>query len=145
MSITAAAMICLSLNVYYEARNQPVEGQIAVAQVTMNRVLSSEFPDDVCSVVWQPSQFSWTHDGKSDTPANAASWRQAKAIAQLVSTQDIRDETMGATFYHADYVNPFWASSFNQTTVIGAHVFYTEHYAPVTSLRPQQRPERITQ
>lgn len=142
MSVTAAALACLSLNVYYEARNQPVEGQIAVAQVTMNRVLSSEFPNDVCSVVWQPSQFSWTHDGKSDKPSDATAWKQAKAIAQLVSTQDIRDETVGATFYHADYVNPFWASSFNQTAVIATHVFYTEHSAPVTSLRPKSRLER---
>tara|TARA_R110001606_G_scaffold362240_1_gene516008 strand:- start:789 stop:1211 length:423 start_codon:yes stop_codon:yes gene_type:complete len=140
MSITAAALVCLSLNVYHEARDQPLEGQIAVAQVTMSRVASDVFPDDVCGVVWQPSQFSWTHDGKSDKPKEKKAWETAKAIAQIVSTNDIKDETTGATDYHADYVAPYWAKGYYHTVTIGTHIFYTRHQSPTTSIRPKARP-----
>jgi len=60
MILTAAAATCLALNVYFEARNQDTDGQILVAEVTMNRVADDRFPDEVCAVVWQNKAFSWT-------------------------------------------------------------------------------------
>ena len=87
-------LICLAENIYWEARNQSLEGKLAVAHVTINRVESKKFPNDVCSVVKQtkyyPSgkidlhscQFSWYCDGKSDNPKNLESWRDAKKIAE---------------------------------------------------------------
>ena len=65
--LTVAAA-CLSLNIYFEARNQSIKGMALVAEVTINRVRHPDWPSRVCEVVWQNKQFSWTHDGKSDEP-----------------------------------------------------------------------------
>ena len=76
------AVLCLALNVYFEARSEPINAQFAVAEVTMNRVNSDAYPDTVCEVVWQRKQFSWTHDGKSDNPKDGHAWRVALAVAK---------------------------------------------------------------
>lgn len=122
---------CLALNIYFEARNQSVRGQRAVARVTLNRVDADNYPDTICEVVWQPRQFSWTHDGLSDTPGGNALENEAWALAQDVAISSLEnhyvglyDPTYGATHYHANYVNPRWANSFAQLTSIGEHVFY---------------------
>ena len=75
------ALICLSLNVYWEARNQPVAGQLAVAQVTMNRVHDRRFPNNVCEVVYDHKQFTWYCDGKSDIPKEEKAWQTAMLVA----------------------------------------------------------------
>jgi spore germination cell wall hydrolase CwlJ-like protein len=62
------AAMCLALNMFFEARNESLIGQVMVAEVTLNRVANARFPDTVCEVVWQDRQFSWTHDGKTDNP-----------------------------------------------------------------------------
>ena len=94
----AEALVCLALNVYHEARDQPFIGQVAVAQVVMNRVHDDRYPDDVCEVVmqgptysWKPDfpvrhrcQFSWYCDGKSDKTPDQTAWEQALVIAQGV-------------------------------------------------------------
>ena len=82
--IIEIALACLSLNVYFEARNQPVAGQVAVAQVTMNRVADPRYPDTVCEVVYDHKQFSWYWDGKSDRPVEEEAWEQAQLIASAV-------------------------------------------------------------
>ena len=78
------AVMCMAMNVFFEARNQPIAGQVAVAQITMNRVASPKYPDTVCGVVNQYKQFSWYWDGKSDVPQNAAAWDQAQIVAREI-------------------------------------------------------------
>ena len=73
---------CLAIAMYYEARNQPIDGQLAVAQVIMNRVESPRYPDTVCEVVWQPKQFSFTHDGLPERPKHH-SWGGHTATSRL--------------------------------------------------------------
>ena len=141
--ILETAFICLALNTYHEAKNQSKVGQIATAQVVMNRVEDNRFPNTVCEVVKQgptrPSwedpnkeypirhrcQFSWYCDGKSDVPKNEKAWRKAQDVAFLVLYDKIKvDVTEGATHYHATYVKPAWAKTKKRTTQIEKHIFY---------------------
>ena len=138
--------MCLAENVYHEARNQPLAGQLAVIAVTMNRVVDSRYPNTVCGVVKQgPSRpswkgtgemipvrnkckFSWYCDGKSDVIHDA---NKDYFGELLLLTNDIIDGTMtviditeGATHYHADYVMPSWAKTKTKTIEIEDHIFY---------------------
>jgi spore germination cell wall hydrolase CwlJ-like protein len=117
---------CLALNVYHEARGESEEGQIAVANVTMNRVEHSYFPDDVCSVVWDDNQFSWTHDGRSDKAENEEAYELAKKIAFHTYFYRDVDNTNGALFYHTLSVDPSWNDheSLSVSVELGEHVFY---------------------
>ena len=117
---------CMARNIYHEARGESYEGQIAVAHVTMNRVEHPYFPDSVCGVVYQNKQFSWTFMVKVQTPIEGRSWEDAKVIARDVMIGNTVDPTTGATFYHANYVNPNWANDNNWqlSKVIGLHLFY---------------------
>ena len=137
------AFICLALNTYHEAKNQSLVGQIATAQVVMNRVEDNRFPNTICEVVKQgptrPSwedpekeypikhrcQFSWYCDGKDDTPKNEKAWRKAQDVAFIVYYNKIQlDVTEGATHYHATYVRPAWAKTKKRTPRIEKHIFY---------------------
>ena len=134
----AESLVCLALNVYFEARNQSTIGQIAVAQVTMNRVHDPRFPNTVCEVVkqgntysWKPElpiknqcQFSWWCDGKSDTPKDEDAFQKAMLIATGVYRQNLDDFVDGATHYHAVYVMPNWSASKQYIVRIDEHVFY---------------------
>jgi len=117
---------CLAQNMYFESRGESQVGQEFVAWVTLNRVMDLDFPNDICSVVWQDSQFSWTHDGKSDTPTDPAAWAQAQAIAEetLRAYGVDRDPTEGATYFHADWATPGWARGFERIVQIDGHIFY---------------------
>ena len=121
---------CLALNIYHEARSEPESGQIAVAQVTMNRVASKDFPDSICKVITQGGQrlhrcqFSWWCDGKSDLPTELKAWQRSMKVAKDVLARKKADPTGGALFYHAHYVEPRWASVFERTAEIGQHLFY---------------------
>lgn len=117
-------MKCLTMNIYFEARNQSNEGQRAVGHVTLNRVLSPRFPSSICKVVYQKHQFSWYSDGKPDVVNNTKSWKQAMMNASHVIKNHHRDNTGGALFYHAHYVSPKWAKSFKILAVIEQHIFY---------------------
>lgn len=119
-------LICLSKNVYFEARNQSIAGKMAVIFVTLNRVKSNKFPNTVCDVVWQRKQFSWTHDGKSDVPYEHDEFNEIKALAYYIlkSPGAYVDITNGSLFYHASYVKPIWISQMTQTVVIDDHIFY---------------------
>jgi hypothetical protein len=83
---------CLALNIYFESRGESQVGQEFIGWVTLNRVLNTEFPNDICAVVWQDGQFSWTKDGKSDKPAEPAAWATAQTIADqlLLSARKLR-------------------------------------------------------
>ena len=123
-------LMCLSAAIFFEARDQPIQGQLAVANVVMNRVESPRWPDEICAVVFQPSQFSFTHDGKSDNYLKYTSNvgdRQAIAIAEEIAISVIKGDRLGltSTHYHATYVKPYWLKQYHQDGRIGDHVFYT--------------------
>lgn len=121
-------MRCLALNIYHEARGEEAEGQMAVAHTTLNRVQSSRFPNTICGVVWQHRQFSWTQDGRSDTPRDAEAWRQSVYVAYLSARWHSMGEDFshGALFYHEQSVNPRWNRSMHEVLQIGAHRFFVE-------------------
>ena len=137
--ILETALMCMAFNIYHEANNQSMLGQIAVGQVVMNRVEDSRFPDTVCEVVKQAvtykgtdkpvlhkCQFSWYCDGKKDEPNyDSKSWSKALKYAVVVLGGDITlDFTDGATHYHATYVRPAWAKTKTRTTRSDRHIFY---------------------
>src|ERR1700694_3234257 len=127
----AKAEKCLANAVYFEARGENVRGQIAVAQVVMNRVFSGYYPNDVCGVVYQNAhrhlacQFTFACDGIPDVVNDEESWERAKRIAR--ETLDGKlwlADVAKATHYHASYVRPWWARSMKQLSHIGLHHFY---------------------
>lgn len=123
---------CLALNVYFEARGEPVEGQEAVAHVVMNRAADPRFPSNICEVVQQGGkeridcQFSWWCDHLDDRPTHMADWRLAQDIARRVYSGETPDPTGGAMWYHATYVKAYWRGGFKKGPVIGRHIFYLE-------------------
>ena len=117
---------CLIETIYFEARGEPFLGQVGVGVVVMRRVQSDKFPDNICDVVYQKNQFSWTHLIKDQTPRERKAWWIARAIAHDVMNGKSEDNTGGANFYHATYVDPAWnkKSDMIRTTKIGIHIFY---------------------
>lgn len=120
---------CLAKNIYFEGRNQPWVGQVAVAQVTLNRVKSLAFPNTICEVVRQKKrqicQFSWYCDGKSDQPKDIKDYNKATEVAIQVYSRTIPDVTEGSLWYHATYIRrPFWAYSMKEMVKINEHIFY---------------------
>lgn len=128
-----ADLTCLAKNVYYEARGEPLAGQYAVAEVTLNRVASALFPDTVCAVVheqrWDPVRrryvgaFSWTELKPMPVPGGLA-WARATAVASAVYDNREAPLVDGALFYHATYIVPHWAKSKTRVARIGRHLFY---------------------
>ena len=119
----AASIDCLARNVYYEARGESLDGQYAVAEVTMNRKGSLGYPKTVCEVVFQKDAFSWTGMKALQAPAGEA-WQRAVKVAQDVYYGRRLNELQGATHYHATYVRPEWSSERERIARIGRHVFY---------------------
>ena len=126
-----AALTCIALNVYHEARSEPMAGMYAVAHVVLNRVAHGAFPDDACKVVYQgfhrgkhKCQFSWYCDGKSDTPREHRAWALASLVAYDVLMGTVPDVTDGATHYHTTYVKPYWADHYTKTVQHRSHIFY---------------------
>jgi len=121
---------CLATAIYFEARGEPVRGQVAVAQVILNRVRSPLFPETICGVVYQGQnqkgcQFSFACDGKTDIPRNDAQWAQAQDISRQITAGELWLPEVGySTFYHANYVSPYWAGSMSKIDKIGRHIFY---------------------
>ena len=122
---------CLALTVYWEARAESLEGQIAIAHTVLNRARSEAFPDGICGVVTQGDvngrfrcQFHWWCDGLSDEPANAEAWKTAISIARDAMSGHSADPTGGALFFHNGTVSPSWADSRTFLTSIGDHKFY---------------------
>lgn len=121
---------CLAVAIYFEARGEPVNGQAAVGQVILNRVRSPLFPETICGVVYQGQmnpgcQFSFTCDGKTDNPRNDAQWAQAQDIARRIMAGELWLPEVGySTYYHANYVSPYWKGSMSKIDKIGRHIFY---------------------
>lgn len=126
-------LACLAFNVYFEARGEPVAGQYAVAEVTMNRVASGRYPDTICGVVhqkkWDPlrkryvSAFSWTELDERPSREDET-FRRAWEIAETVYYGRHTPTVGGALHYHATYIKPSWARGNKPVARIGKHVFY---------------------
>ena len=116
---------CLAGAVYFEARGEPRGGQLAVAEVVLNRAASGEYPASICEVVKQPAQFSFVRDGLfPPIDQTSAAWRTAVAIAQIADEKLANNLASDVLWYHADYVAPDWGRRLDRVTQIGAHVFY---------------------
>ena len=118
-------MQCLAQAVYFEARGEPLAGQLAVARVVINRTASRQYPSDYCSVVTQRAQFSFVRNGRIPAPdSTSRAWLRAKAIAQIAHQELWESEVGDALFFHATYVQPSWARQKTQLAKIDTHVFY---------------------
>lgn len=123
---------CLAEALYFEARGEPLRGQIAVAEVILNRTDSGRYPRTVCGVIAQGEgrrdacQFSYRCDGRSDAIRDRRAWADVGRVARAMIDGGPRALTGGAMFYHARHVEPRWARAFTRTAAIGAHLFYRE-------------------
>ena len=139
--VDSGELECMSKNIYFEAALESTAGKMAVAQVTMNRVRSTQYPNTVCAVITQGKhyasghpvrdrcQFSWYCDGKDDNvPHKGSMWRESQEVAKYVLLKpDLMDITDGATHYHADYISsPRWANPRRKTVEIDTHIFYNK-------------------
>jgi len=133
---------CMALNIYYETRSSNLADNYAVADVVLNRVEDTRYPNTICEVVKEGQQytdgrmkrnkcqFSWYCDGKSDVPRDRESWKRAQSVAwDIVKWETYRGITEGSTHYHTTYVNPRWNKSRKSWSItrvgrIGAHIFY---------------------
>ena len=125
-------LACLARNIYFEAGNEPFEGKVAVAQVTINRAQTEGFPDDICRVVYQKNiiyqrvicQFSWYCDRESASRViHRPVYNESMDVAIKVLLEGFRLPSLTeALYYHADYVSPGWKRE--RITKIGRHIFY---------------------
>jgi len=114
-----AQIECLAQNVYFEARGEPLKGQIAVSNVVMNRITYG-FAKTPCEVIRQRNQFSWVHHHSKI--ADRDLYERGKQVARTVYYSQVGDITHGALYYHALYVNPHW--KYTRVAAIGHHIFY---------------------
>ncbi len=129
----ASDLQCLAENIYFEARGEPLAGQYAVAEVTVNRTQAQNFPHTICEVVhetrWDATRrrhvadFSWTETDTLSEPDGPA-WKQAMTVAGAVYDDLNEPLVPGALFYHATSVRPGWAKTRKVVATIGNHIFY---------------------
>lgn len=131
VNVSDRELWCLATAIYFEARGESYRGQVAVAQVVMNRTKDHRYPDTICGVVFQNQhrknscQFSFACDGIPEVITEREAWAQAEDIAgQFTKGQLYLTEVGDATHYHATYVRPAWAPRMEKVTQIGLHVFY---------------------
>jgi hypothetical protein len=118
--------MCLAKAVYFEARSESLEGQLAVAQVVLNRAASGVYPPDICGVVTQPAQFSFVHGGQMPAPdTTSPCWHKALAIANIAMKKMASTLSPNVLWYHANYVAPAWGRQHVRVAQIGAHIFYS--------------------
>lgn len=124
--------MCIAQAVYFEARSEPLVGQVAIAEVILNRMVDPRYPDTACEVVFQNQhmrhkcQFSFACDGQSDRPQHTRSWEKALKVVALVQEGERSGIAKRATHYHATYVNPRWSNHLNKLGQVGQHIFYRE-------------------
>ena len=125
-------MSCLAEALYFEARGEPIEGQLAVGEVILNRVEDTRYPSSICKVVNQGTgrrfacQFTYTCDGKLETVHERKPYEMALKIAKILMTTHERKLTRGSTHYHSNYVNPKWSKKFERVAKFGRHIFYKQ-------------------
>ena len=116
---------CLATAVYFESNGEPLEGQLAVAQVVINRAASGRYPASLCAVVKQKAQFSFVRSGRfPHIDPGCDGWRKAQAIARIASARLAKSLSADVLWYHANYVTPSWRLNLKKVDRIGAHIFY---------------------
>lgn len=115
-------LTCMAGAIYFEAKGEPLSGQLAVAEVILNRTKSGRFPKSICSVVTQPGQFSFVRGGRVPAIANNAHYRTAIAIARVAMADAWDSPAPNAMYFHARRVSPRWRMT--KVAAIGNHVFY---------------------
>lgn len=125
--LSDAEQDCLASAVYFEARGEQIEGQLAVAEVVLNRVASKKYPDTICEVVEQPWQFSFVNATGSIPEANRDSkaWKNAVAISTIALDKLAQEVSEDVLWYHADYVAPSWGKRLARQKKVGLHIFYS--------------------
>lgn len=119
-------MECLANAVYFEARSEPIEGQLAVAEVVMNRAASGRYPTDLCAVITQKAQFSFIRRGRFPrADRGSEAWKKAVAIAAIARQKLAGNLPSSVLWYHATYVSPSWGKRLTRQTQIGLHIFYS--------------------
>jgi hypothetical protein len=118
---------CLASAVYFESRGEPIEGQLAVANVVLNRASSGRYPSDLCETITQHAQFSFVRRGRIPMADRASeAWRKAVAIAHIAEDKLAQAEVPASVlWYHATYVSPSWGKRLTRETQIGLHIFYS--------------------
>ncbi len=128
---------CLAQAIYHEARGESAAGQLAVANVIVNRARSAKFPSTLCGVIYQNAekgfhrcQFTFACDGRTDAPGERSAWSRSMALAQSVYAEFATGEAVGAVprsalYYHTTNVRPNWANTYNAVAQIGSHIFYS--------------------
>lgn len=125
--VSTAEQDCLASAVYFEARGEKIEGQLAVAEVVLNRVASKKYPDTICEVVEQPWQFSFVNATGSipEADRDSKSWKKAVAISTIALNKLAAEVSKDVLWYHADYVSPSWGKAFDREKKVGVHIFYS--------------------
>jgi hypothetical protein len=117
---------CLAGAVYFEARSEPIEGQLAVADVVINRTRSGRYPTTICAVVTQKAQFSFIRNGRfPKADKNSEAWRRAVAISRIARDKLASQVPSNVLWYHATYVSPSWGRRLTKVNQIGLHIFYS--------------------
>ena len=125
-------MSCLAEALYFEARGEPIQGQLAVGEVILNRVKDTRYPSSICKVINQGTgrrfacQFTYTCDGKLETVHERKPYEMALKIAKILMTTHDGKLTRGSTHYHSNYVNPKWSKKFERVAKFGRHIFYRQ-------------------
>lgn len=114
---------CMTLNLYHEARGEPMRGILSVAHVVMNRVKSEKYPKSICGVVYQPNQFSWVAERKRVHDYRTFLKMQQLAETFLRNHQSYKSEIGNSLYFHTKSSNPSWSKHAKRKTVIGNHVF----------------------
>jgi len=142
VEIDPSELYCMTEALYWEGRNQDGVSIAAIGNVILNRAANEDFPDSVCDVVHQGPldgskmtlhrcQFSYYCDGKSDKPSDnileQRAWAFSEIIAELLLRGEVQDFTHGSTYYHADYVDPFWNKVYTEVAQLGDHKFYVHN------------------
>src|SRR3954471_13036294 len=121
-----AEQMCLAKAVYFEARSESLEGQLAVAEVVLNRAASGVYPPSICGVVTQHAQFSFIRAGRFPAPNTGCdAWHKALAIAEIARKHLATSIASNVLWYHANYVSPAWGRQRTKATQIGTHIFYS--------------------
>ena len=128
---------CLAQAIYHEARGESATGQLAVANIIVNRARSAKFPSSLCGVVYQNAnqgryrcQFTFACDGRDDTPGERRAWLRSQDLAREVYAEYAQGQDIGvlpgsALYYHTSAVRPSWASTFTQVATVDSHIFYS--------------------
>lgn len=118
-------LVCLATAIFFEAGVESYDGKLAVAEVILNRVEDRRYPNDICSVVFEPKQFSFTHDGKPDVLPSGVNATGSVVVAK----EALQGKSLGitSTHYIADYASASWQEAFDYDGRIGVHLFYTNN------------------